>query len=463
MNVVVLISDHNGHAREAIPVRAIPLLTNWSFFSPDVVAQVFAGDEEQRGFISGELQAFHLENDQVNPLKREWWVCWAARELPALSKKIKDTGLASEVGYQQWREESLPLLPAGVFVWKEDFEQFHALNWDGRFRILSSSIPTGDGGDDVNPPIGRAHAAFIDDGLTALERWRELDFAPYIRPALSAVVLEGVPIQQAATVMDATPPESNSAHYAEIERKGMMAAMRERMKSIEYLDDEGELEQENEDAETDVSAHQQELDEIAERGRVTRVGHAELFLLPQTMTPSTAPLALDCASGGGVKVWTPDSEREFQASVEGLWSAALAPQPPPRAEPTPASAASEAQYAPVVANRTFGGAELDYSLLATREELIAAFGAFTGMNMSWFKNITDKPELLAARAVAGTPGRNGAPPLFHPFPAMQWLVDPNRKVGRGINPETAWRMLKQHFPRVHSVYLDFDPNSDIAG
>ena len=93
MNVVFLISDRDGHPREAVPVRAIPLLTNWNFFSPDVVAQAFAGYEEQRGFISGELQAFHLENDQVNPLKRDWWVSWAARELPALHKKIQDLSL----------------------------------------------------------------------------------------------------------------------------------------------------------------------------------------------------------------------------------------------------------------------------------------------------------------------------------------------------------------------------------
>ena len=30
--------------------------------------------------------------------------------------------MSHEVGYQQWRHESLPLLPAGVFVWRDEFE-----------------------------------------------------------------------------------------------------------------------------------------------------------------------------------------------------------------------------------------------------------------------------------------------------------------------------------------------------
>jgi len=108
-------------------------------------------------------------------------------------------------------------------------------------------------------------------------------------------------------------------------------------------------------------------------------------------------------------------------------------------------------------------AEIDYSVLATREQLISAFGPFTGMDMSWFENTTDKPKLLAARAVAGKPGRNGYPPLFYPYKVMQWLVHSNRRRGGKISKETAWRMLKQHFPKVYAAYLDDDPNGDMAG
>ena len=38
-------------------------------------------------------------------------------------------------------------------------------------------------------------------------------------------------------------------------------------------------------------------------------------------------------------------------------------------------------------------APIDISLLATRRQLIAAFGSFTGMDMSWFKHLRDTPQL----------------------------------------------------------------------
>ena len=92
VNVVIEIQG-----REAIPVRAIPLLTNWNLFSPDVVATVLTGDKSQRRFLSGELQAFHLESDQVLPLKTDWWEVWAAQDMCALSEKIKMAALPREL------------------------------------------------------------------------------------------------------------------------------------------------------------------------------------------------------------------------------------------------------------------------------------------------------------------------------------------------------------------------------
>jgi hypothetical protein len=107
------------------------------------------------------------------------------------------------------------------------------------------------------------------------------------------------------------------------------------------------------------------------------------------------------------------------------------------------------------------GGELDFSLLATRKQLIAAFGAFTGMDLSWFSNVTHAPALLNARKVAGQGGRGHiAEPLFCPFEVMQWLVDPNRRKGLPIQAATAWRMLKNHFPKVHAQYEVGDPNTD---
>lgn len=307
MNVVVEIEG-----REAIPVRAIPLLTNWNFFSPDVVANIFAEHKGNHGFYYGELQALRIENGHVNPLKREWWVSWAARELGALSEKIKRTGLPDEVGYQQWRDESLPLLPAGVFVWKDDFEQFHARNWNIRLRVFSSSISTGEDSGEVNPQMSRALVSFINDGLSGLEKWHELDFTPYIRPALSNVVMEGLPVLKSRARVAATFSEAAPANDAKTERQAKIGAMRKMMKSIRYLETEEEPGQEIEGSDGAASAHQRALNEIAERRHVALSGYPEPCSPMQTVASNAAPVETDGATDGKTEQ-LPDTERRLAA------------------------------------------------------------------------------------------------------------------------------------------------------
>lgn len=116
--------------------------------------------------------------------------------------------------------------------------------------------------------------------------------------------------------------------------------------------------------------------------------------------------------------------------------------------------------APTVLESDFVAVELDLSLLATRQLLIDAFGKFTEMNMTWFKNLTDVPKLKAARKHRGQGGRNRSEPLFCPYEVMQWLADPRRKKGRKLSDATAWRLLKSHFPTVYALNSIGDPNVD---
>ena len=100
----------------------------------------------------------------------------------------------------------------------------------------------------------------------------------------------------------------------------------------------------------------------------------------------------------------------------------------------------------------------NYALLATRQQLIAAFGSFTGMALAWFDNLKDSPALLAARKVSGQGGRGRtAEPYFCPFEVMQWLIDPKRRKGRPLTPATGWRLLEEHFPKVHATHSVGDP------
>lgn len=105
---------------------------------------------------------------------------------------------------------------------------------------------------------------------------------------------------------------------------------------------------------------------------------------------------------------------------------------------------------------------IDFAMLAKRDELIAAFGTFTGMNASWFKNLRDRPKLLDARRVIGAGGRSSIEPFFCPHQVMQWLITEPRKGDsrKAMTQETGWRMLKAHFLKVYCAYEIGDPNGN---
>lgn len=100
---------------------------------------------------------------------------------------------------------------------------------------------------------------------------------------------------------------------------------------------------------------------------------------------------------------------------------------------------------------------IDFGMLATPEQLINAFGNFTGMRKDWFDNLTDTPRLLAARKVVGTGGKPHTPPLFCPFEVMQWLIDKKRKKGRKVSAEKAWQLLQDNFEKVYNRHSVGDP------
>lgn len=104
-------------------------------------------------------------------------------------------------------------------------------------------------------------------------------------------------------------------------------------------------------------------------------------------------------------------------------------------------------------------AEIPRSMLADPEQLIQAFGSFTGMDASWFRNLKDKPGLLRARRSKGTRGTGGASPLFCPYAVMTWLTDTKtkRKVGRTLGEHKGWELLERHFSRVYSQYSGLGP------
>lgn len=114
MNLIVQIAG-----RDALPVRAIPFVTGWSL-APDTLAKQFA---KRVGAPFAGLQntfAYHMPSGlPVKMLPKEWdkFVADLAALEAALRSKFTDDGQ----GYAAWRGEAVQELPAGVFVWLDEF------------------------------------------------------------------------------------------------------------------------------------------------------------------------------------------------------------------------------------------------------------------------------------------------------------------------------------------------------
>lgn len=101
--------------------------------------------------------------------------------------------------------------------------------------------------------------------------------------------------------------------------------------------------------------------------------------------------------------------------------------------------------------------EIDIAALATRTELINAFGKFTGMDKTWFLHLADTPKLKTARKFKGKSGRHSVGPLFCPYEVMQWLIDPKRRKGVMLSNTTGWRILRNKFPKTYDANSKGDP------
>jgi hypothetical protein len=105
---------------------------------------------------------------------------------------------------------------------------------------------------------------------------------------------------------------------------------------------------------------------------------------------------------------------------------------------------------------TTPASELDYSLLATRSQLLDAFQRW-GMKAAWFDDLNSRTWLLDARRQKGQ-GQRGhvIDPLFCPYLVMLGLIGKVRKANR-LPPGTAWRTLEHKFPKVYAAFEDHDP------
>lgn len=286
------------NGRQALPVRTIPLLTDWRGLSPDQLAQILAGDSDHWPSFDG-LTAYRLHPDgSTEPISPRWWASWVVRKLQATSDAIKAKQASHETGYQQWRGESLAQLPAGVFVWRDEFEAAHA-NEYGREGMRARSTPD-----------------WFDPGTHAL------DFNPQPDPAIAPprLVLEGfmpngdagdVRLKQALERLDAPREELPQEYHDAFTLWCEVDAIDRQARELETTRPVGV---------TEILASRAALKELhAERARLLAVLDGKK---PPAQESSPAPTPESVAENrassvpGNGKVWTPEKLAELKAYRE---------------------------------------------------------------------------------------------------------------------------------------------------
>lgn len=158
MSIVFLIDSC-----EAIPVRAIPYVTGWSM-SPDAVVSWLAHTEAE-GFQRIPNSAHHLLADgKFAPMLPKEWDGIEA-DLKTLSTRLHATETFEKESYPAWRRESVPLLPAGVFVWKDEFEKAFS-DGNSRYNRFIPNERLGDRDLNFSPLIPQGLLQSVVEGFT---------------------------------------------------------------------------------------------------------------------------------------------------------------------------------------------------------------------------------------------------------------------------------------------------------
>ncbi|MEF8734813.1 MAG: hypothetical protein V5B40_23765 [Candidatus Accumulibacter meliphilus] len=125
MNVVVIIAG-----REAIPVRAIPHVTRRTI-TPDTLCKFLGHEDVLKRLL--EVSVYSIQPpDGFAPYPPTAWDA-ISDSLQDLSTNLKAKENSGRTTRQDWRQQSPLKLPAGVFVWRDEFEPVYRRQWKGVF------------------------------------------------------------------------------------------------------------------------------------------------------------------------------------------------------------------------------------------------------------------------------------------------------------------------------------------
>lgn len=176
MNVIIQI---NG--REAVPVRALPLLAKWGTMHPQKIAGALGRvtDDDSRPLFDHlyDMNAYYVEAGTVNPVAAHHWRDHIYRKLQALSDTIKHSEITHETGHSEWRVKALGVLPKDAFVWRDEYE----LIYDRTYGIGSR---TRESGDTHTPPVMSKGKPPVELNFNPLV---EDELKPLVQAALDAI------------------------------------------------------------------------------------------------------------------------------------------------------------------------------------------------------------------------------------------------------------------------------------
>jgi len=154
MSLIAVFKD-----REVTPIRAIPFVTGGGM-PPDMLASVLANTSLWSRLK--DLTAYHImtNGEHAPMLPKEWDIIEA--ELDILSSKLKAIEKNDQENFPKWYRESISILPARCFVWKDEFEITYKQTHSHELTI-------------VNERFGD----------------RELNFSPRVPDELINIVMEG--------------------------------------------------------------------------------------------------------------------------------------------------------------------------------------------------------------------------------------------------------------------------------
>lgn len=227
MNVVVKIQG-----RAALPVRALPAVSKRRLLTPVLAAHLLGETHESTICRHGPLTAYHRVDGQILPVSKDTWVQDVLADMLAISDEVRSKFSSRRELLQRdgpdneervsWRRRSLEALPAGAFVWQDEYEMVHYRAWRGQAQGLINAVrhlagaPESDAADPdditlLNEASAMARAAGGERmnayavGLEILSRWRMPDYQPIQKPAVEELILDGF---ESRTVTRAIPRAS---------------------------------------------------------------------------------------------------------------------------------------------------------------------------------------------------------------------------------------------------------------